>query len=1221
MAPAPNDAPGPAPEEVRTGCPYCGVGCGLIATVAAGRLTAVRGDGAHPVNRGRTCPKPLALPEASRSPDRAVTPLWREDRAGRFTPRRWDETLAGLAERLTAIRRAHGPDSIAFYLSGQLLTEDYYAAAKLVKGFLGTNNLDSNSRLCMSSAVAAYSATFGADGPPPSYADIEQADCFLLLGSNAAACHPIVWARIRERQAAGARIIVVDPRRTETAGGADLHLQLRPGTDVVLLNALLAEVARAGLVDEAYLAAHTSGHAETLAAAAEWTPERAEAICGVPAADISRAAHAFAGAAGGLALWSMGANQSTQGTEINQGLLNLCLASGQIGRPGAGPFSLTGQPNAMGGREVGGLAHLLPGYRRVADPADRAEMNARWRVPADAAGVSATPGLPATDLFDALEDGRIKAVWIVATNPLVSLPDAARARAALARAELVVCQDAYDPTETSAAAHVVLPAAQWPEKQGTMTNSERRVTLVRRAIAPPGDALPDWEIFARLGAALGWGEHFAWRDAAEVHAEFAGLTAGRPCDQAGISHTRLEREGSLQWPCPDPAHPGTARLYEDGQFPTSDGRARLAATVPGELPEPVSPDFPLLLTTGRIASQWHTMTRTGKSRRLLAAEPEPFIELHPADAAAAGIADGEPARVSSARGEAILRARVLDTVSQGMAFAPFHWGALHAPAGAGTVNDLSHRASDPVSRQPALKAIAVRVEPVGVGAAGVAATAEAVSERRRPGRAAGPRAGGRTRRGRRLVIVGTGPAGVATAESVIANAPAGDWQITLVGREPGLPYNRVSLSHRLSGASSEADLRLRERDWYVGHNVTLRVGDEVVALDPTRRVARTRTGTELDYDALVLATGSRPLLPPIPGTDLDGVFAFRTQQDVRAILARARRARRVAVIGGGLLGLEAARGLAQRGLDVTVVHLVDRLMERQLDGPAAGLVQRALRRLGISVLTQRATSEILGQRRVRGLRFAWGEDLAADMVVIAAGIRPDVALAQESGLEVSRGIVVDDAMRTSAAGVWAVGECAEHRGEIQGLWAPIRRQAQVAGATVAGVPAAFHGAVGATRLKVAEIDLFCAGVPTAEVDADDEFVFMDSRRGIYRKLVVRGDRLLGAILLGDTTSAQRLTELLRTGAPVPEALLCPPVGGAEALAGGGSGAGEADLGPDALVCSCNAVSQREIADAVARDGLTSVEAVGRATRAGTGCGTCRGQIAALLGGAAVRVTR
>jgi len=1174
-------------DEVRTACPYCGVGCGLIARTRGGRLEEVAGDPIHPVNRGRVCSKPLGLPEASRSRDRATVPLRRASRDERWRESSFDETLPWLAERLLELRDRHGPDALAFYVSGQLLTEDYYVASKLAKGFLGTANLDSNSRLCMSSAVSGYRGTFGSDGPPPSYADIAHADCFLLLGTNTAACHPIVWSRIRDRQSEGAAVIVVDPRRTDTAAAADLHLAVRPGTDLALLNAMLWVIEREGLVDREYVKRHTEGFEEALAVVAQWPPERAAETCGVPAADIADAARRFAKARGAMALWSMGANQSTVGTLKNQALSNLCLATGQIGRPGAGPLSLTGQPNAMGGREVGGLAGLLPGYRSAASASDREEMTRLWRLPPEAAGISAEPGLPATDLFDALEDGRVRAVWICATNPVVSMPDAQRARRALRRAELVICQDAYHPTETSALAHVVLPAAQWPEKEGTMTNSERRVTLVRKAIEPPGEALPDWEIFARTGRALGFPEHFSYASAAEVYDEFTACTAGRLCDQTGIDHARLRREGSVQWPCPatDPAlgeHPGTPRLYTDHRYPTTTGRARIAPTPHSEPADRRTRRFPLTLTTGRIANQWHTMTRTAKSRKLLEAEPEPFVELHPADAQRAGVRDGELARVVSRRGSAVLRARLIASLPPGTAFAPFHWGALNAPAGAGALNAATTRATDPTSRQPELKACAVRVEP-------------AVS--------VPTRSSGRTRsQRRRLVVVGTGMAALATVEAAFEHRPPASWSVTMIGREPEPPYNRILLS-RVLARGGEDTLAMRPASWYADRGVELRTGTDVVEVDPEEQAVVTSSGERLTYDRLVLATGSQPLVPPIDGVDRRGVHLFRTLADTRAIAAHAKRARRAIVIGGGLLGLEAARGLVELGLEVTVVHLVDRLMETQLDGPAAGLLERQIRALGVEILRGRATSAVLGNGRAEGVRFASGEELSGDMIVVSVGIRPEVELARATGLEVGRGILVDDELRTSAARIWAVGECAEHREKVYGVWGPLLEQARAAGGSLAGQPAAFLGTVPATTLKVMGVDLFTAGRHSATDDRDEEVLAMDTRRGIYRKLVLSDGRLVGATLLGDLAASGQVAELLRSGERVPEALLAPS-----------DGAGPVDAPDDgALVCTCNSVSRGTIM-AIARDrGLERVDQVTRATRACSGCGSCAPAVEALLG--------
>jgi ferredoxin-nitrate reductase len=1179
-------------REVRTGCPYCGTGCGLIAEVAGGRVTAVKGDPAHPVNRGATCRKPLRLPEALTAPDRATEPLWRAALDERFRARTWRQTVGELARRLRDVSARHGPDAIALYLSGQLLTEDYYVATKLAKGFLGTNNVDSNSRLCMSSAVAGYAGALGSDGPPPSYADIEQTDHFLLLGSNTSACHPILWSRIRRRQAQGATVTVIDPRRTPTAEMADLHLPVRPGADLPLLSAILTVLDAEGLLDREFMARHTEGADEALAAAAAWTPARASEACGVPAEEIVAAGRRFGEARRAMVLWSMGANQSTVGTLKNRALINLCLATGNIGRPGTGPLSLTGQPNAMGGRESGGLAHLLPGYRHVTDPDDRAEMRRLWGVPAGAPGISPAPGIPATELVDALEDDRVKVVWIVATNPVVSQPDSARFAAALRRAELVIVQDAYHPTETGALAHVVLPAAQWAEKDGTQTNSERRVSLMRRAVDAPGAALPDWEIFTRVGRALGHGAQFSWPTAAAVHAEYVRTTEGRLCDQTGLSHERLRREGPLQWPVPargpnGDEHPGTERLYTGRRFPTPSGRAQMAPTPHAEPADAPGPDYPLVLTTGRVAHQWHTMTRTGKAKDLLAAEPEPFVELHPSDARRFGVSDGERVLVRSRRGRATLRARLTDAVAEGVAFAPFHWGALHLAPGAGTLNGVVARAIDPTSRQVELKATAIRVEPL---------------------RAGRMRFGGARRR---LVVVGGGMAGMATVEALYAHAAAEGprWDVTIVGAEPEPPYNRVLLSQVLTGAVAEDALALRRPEWFADHEVALRLGVPARLIDPGARTVELADGEVLGYDDLVLATGSRPFVPPVPGTGLAGVHVFRTRADARSLLKAAAGAKRAVVIGGGLLGLEAARGLRERGVAVTVVHLADRLMEQQLDAPAASLLERALRDLRIGVRTGARTDALTGTGRVKRVLLDGGEELPADLVVIAAGIRPDVDLARTSGLELGRAILVDDELRTSAPGVRAVGECAEHRGTVYGLWSPLLEQARALGASLAGQPAGFLGAVPATTLKVGGIELFCCGRVVAS-ERDEEVLALDTRRGRYRRLLVRDDgRLAGAILLGDLRDARALRELLEQGEKIPSELLD---GFADAPPEGYGDASLADGDHDVNVCSCQAVTRGEIVHAIRDRGLESLEQVAEHTRASTGCGGCRADVERLL---------
>ncbi|MEJ7824349.1 MAG: molybdopterin-dependent oxidoreductase [Solirubrobacteraceae bacterium] len=1171
-------------QTIPTQCPYCGVGCGLLADVQDGRLVTVRGDPHHPANRGRTCRKPLGLPFAVDAPDRATVPLWRSDRDARLQPTSWEDVLGTVAGRMRAIIQEHGPDAVAFYISGQLLTEDYYAINKLAKGFLGTNNVDSNSRLCMSSAVAGYSGAFGFDGPPPAYADIALSDCFLLLGTNTAACHPIVWSRIRDRQAEGAFVICADPRATKTAQGSDLHLPVRPGTDLALLNAMLHVVDRDGLLDEDFISHHTAGWQAAREVAQAWTPARAAEVCGVAADLIEQAAHRFAGAEAAMALWSMGANQSTVGTLKNRALINLCLAAGQIGRPGSGPLSLTGQPNAMGGRETGGLSHLLPGYRKVTDAGDRAAMAAHWDV--DIQALSPNPGLPAVALFDALEQGTVKAVWIMATNPLVSLPDAQRARAALERAELVVVQDPHHPTETSSLAHAVLPAAAWPEKEGAMTSSERRIGLVRRAVAPPGEARADWEIVAGLARHLGHGDAFAWPDAAAVFDEFAACTAGRPCDLSGVSHERLRREGGVQWPCPAQLvdeHPGTPRLYADRRFPTADGRARFAPTPhadPAEIPDA---DFPILLTTGRVADQWHTMTRTGHSPSLLAAAGVPTLSVHPLDADAAGLQGGALAQITSRRGAARFAVSFDDTLPRGVAFAPFHWGALRADAGAGALNALTIRAVDPTSAQPELKAVAVRLQP--------ARSRDEPVSRRAPARP------------RRLVVVGTGMAGLAVVEEALRRRSSEHWKIVMLGEEPGPTYNRVLLSKLLARTAGPGELELRPLSWYAKHRVDLRGGCSASSLDLDARRVLDESGGSHPYDALVIATGSRAFVPPIPGVDLPHVDVFRTWRDADALAATPPGSRAV-VVGGGLLGLEAAAGLHARGVAVTVVELADHLMNVQLDAGAATILRRDLERQGISCLLGRSAARIEAGRVV----LDDGGALPCERVVVAAGVRAETTLARSAGLQCTRGIVVDDELRASASGVWAVGECAEHRGTVYGLWAPLAEQARVAGAQIAGDPGAFHGAVQATTLKVSGVDVYAGGGSAgAAPTGHDEIVFSDTRNGVYRRLVLDGDRLTGGVLVGDARAARELTELLRTGSDVPAELLA-----------GGSGASTGSIAgdPEATLCSCNAVTVGEVQAAIARDGLSTVAQVGLRTRASTGCGGCTADVQELLSAAA-----
>ncbi len=693
--------------ETATLCPYCGVGCGLLVEVRDGRVARVRGDPAHPSSLGDVCAKAVHLPPTLRTNDRLLYPQLRSRRDSVLGRVPWELAVRTVAERLGQSVAEHGSDAIAVYASGQLTTEEYYVASKLAKGFLRTNNFDTNSRLCMASAAAGYTRSLGADGPPCSYDDLDAADCVFLIGTNTADCHPVLFKRLRRRKAAApdaVGVLVADPRWTETADLSDLHLALRPGSDVALLNGMLHVLSREGLLDRAFIAAHTNGWSDVERVIAEYPPARAASISGLGEESIVAAARRFGRARRALTLWSMGVNQSRSGTDKIAAILNLHLATGQIGRAGAGPFSLTGQPNAMGGRETGGLAHLLPGYRSIEDAQARSDVERHWGV--EPGTIAPRPGRAALEIFEGLATGEIRAIWILGTNPAASMPDTDLVERALRQADFVVVQDAYHPTETTRFADVLLPAAQWPEKAGVMTNSERRLTYLPRLASPPGEALPDAEIVARVAAAMGWKASFAYESAAEIFDEFAALTAGRPCDYSGLDHARL-RAASPQWPVPTPAHPGSSRLYADGIFPTSDGRARF---VPVEHAEPAElPDtaFPLTLTTGRVRDHWHTLTRTGQAPALRTRTPEPIVELNGADAQRAGVRDGDFVEIASRRGKLIAQCRVTSAIREGVCFVPFHWGRRFGFYK--SANNLTLGARDPLSHQPELKACAARL--------------------------------------------------------------------------------------------------------------------------------------------------------------------------------------------------------------------------------------------------------------------------------------------------------------------------------------------------------------------------------------------------------------------------------------------------------------------------------------------------------------------------------
>lgn len=709
-------------NPIKTLCPYCGVGCGLEVTPPAesGKpihrdaegtpIWQVRGDRAHPSSQGMVCVKGATVAESLHK-GRLLHPMMRDSLDEPFRQVSWEVVLDRIVKQIKTVRAVQGADAICMYGSGQFQTQDYYVAQKLLKGCLGTNNFDANSRLCMSSAVSGYTQSFGTDGPPCCYEDLDLTDCAFLIGTNTAECHPIIFNRLRRHHKKNhhVKLIVVDPRCTETAKVADLHLAIRPGTDIDLMNGIAHILLRKGQLDTIFIDECTQGFAAYTEVLQHYPPEQVAQTCGISVSDLEKAARYWGESQRVLSLWSMGVNQSSEGTAKVRTIINLHLMTGNIGKPGAGPFSLTGQPNAMGGREAGGLSHILPGYRVVKNPVHRAEVEALWNLPPGR--IAAEPGLTVWEMIQGLERGEVGLLWIAATNPAVSMPDLERTKAALRQSPFTIYQDAYYPTETADFAHVLLPAAQWSEKTGVMTNSERCVTLCSAFRTPPGEARADWEVFAEVGRRLGFTEQFQFNDAAEVFAEYIELTRGRPCDQTGMSHAKLA-ETPLQWPCPDTGVTTSERLYTNHRFNTPDGRARFAAYHSKGLAEPPNPDYPFVLTVGRLYGHWHTMTRTGRIPKIQQMHPNPFIEIHPRDAEKLGIKEGDPVEVRSRRGRAIFPAVITKAITPGTVFVPMHWGALWAEDA--EANALTHPESCPDSKQPELKACAVQLSLVGM---------------------------------------------------------------------------------------------------------------------------------------------------------------------------------------------------------------------------------------------------------------------------------------------------------------------------------------------------------------------------------------------------------------------------------------------------------------------------------------------------------------------------
>jgi len=1156
-----------------TTCCYCGVGCGI--TVIKDKLGSIQvaGNAEHPVNKGMLCSKGMNLHyTVNDTSDRLLFP---EMRYARNQPRQrvsWEAALERTAAVFKTFIEKYGPDSVAFYASGQCLTEEYYVVNKLIKGFIGSNNIDTNSRLCMSSAVVGYKMSLGEDSVPVCYDDLDLADVIFVAGANPAWCHPILWRRVEaaKEKNPDLKIIVSDPRLTQTCSFANLHLQLNPGTDITLHHAIGRAIIEHGDIDLDFVKHHTEGFEKYRSSVFERTIEEAAIICGVSEGQIREAASMIGHAKGFMTMWTMGLNQSVVGVNKNLSLINLNLITGHIGKPGSGPLSLTGQPNAMGGREVGGLSNLLPAHRDLGNEQQRNEVERFWKVPLGT--IPSKPGLTATEMFEALEDGRLKAIWILCTNPLISLPDVRRAEAALKKARFVVVQDISNKPETIQYADVVLPAAAWTEKEGTMTNAERRISYLHRIIDPPGEALPDSEIVTRFAKKMGYAG-FDYNSSSEIFAEHAALTQGTNTDISGLSYEVLKKQLTVQWPYPKDQNShrdtvGTKRLFTDKQFYTQSKKAIIHSFSDENLSESLSPDFPLILTTGRIRDQWHTMSKTGKVNKLKLHIATSFLEIHPMDAAERNLQNGDMVVVKSRRGEVCVPAKISTDIKRGVVFMPMHWGKI-LNSDLNRVNNITSNLVDPKSKEPDFKFTAVAVAPFQ-----------------------------KPRQKIFVVGAGAGACGFVKSYREINTTDA----ITVFSKEDFPFYNRVLLPDYISGVLQwDNMIKMTDEEEYQ-NNIKLHRGVSIQHINRSEKTVTDSKGNVHKYDLLILATGSRStVLRDVPA--LKGIFTMRNRNDADQFLSHANEHNgRVVIIRGGLLGIELAASLKQMNIETTIIQRTSRLMNRQLDILGSQLLQDELIDKGIEIYYNDEIDRFLGTSSITGIKLKSGLKIDCTTLVMAIGTTPNIEIAKAADLICKRGVVVNDYMQTSDPDIFAIGEIAAHKGQLFGITAAAEQQAEIVARYLGGNIARYYdGSISMNILKIHGMDMCSLGeVECPDDPAYEEVVFIDKAKRYYKKCIIHKDRLIGAILIGDKVEfleyknlienkielSEKRLQLLRSGKTVE------PVKGR-------------------LVCSCNNVGEGNLMNRIS-DGCKDHLQLCQLSGAGMGCGSCRPEVKNIL---------
>jgi ferredoxin-nitrate reductase len=1153
-------------DQFTSTCCYCGVGCGVVVNREKNGSITLTGNKDHPVNKGMLCSKGMNLHyTVNDKSDRLLYPQMRYNKNMPMQRVSWDEALDRTAAVFKTFIEKYGPDSVAFYASGQCLTEEYYVVNKLMKGFIGSNNIDTNSRLCMSSAVAAYKIALGEDSVPVCYDDIEIADCFFVMGGNPAWCHPILWRRVEAHKAANpaVKIIVVDPRVTDSCANADLHLQINPGTDITLNHAIGRLLIENGDIDIDFINNHAEGFEKYSEVVFKLSLVEAARICGLSESDIRLAAKYIGEAKGFITMWTMGLNQSAIGVNKNLSLININLITGHIGKPGSGPLSLTGQPNAMGGREVGGLANLLPAHRNLNNPLHREEVQKFW----GGTAIQPNPGLTATEMFGALNDGRLKAIWIMCTNPLTSLPNVRLAEDALKKAKFVVVQEISNKPETLAYADVILPAAAWAEKEGTMTNSERRISYLNKIVEPPGEAIADAEIICRFARKMGY-KGFNFENPAAIYAEHAKLTAKTNIDISGLSYDILKERKTVQWPYKKKGPPdGQPRLFTDHNFYRPSKKALISAVPDTLTSETPDDDFPFILTTGRIRDQWHTMSKTGKVNKLNQHYKQAFLEIHPDDAELLGLNELDIAVITSRRGEVRVQAKISTQIKKGVVFLPMHWGKILGND-LNRANNVTSDLVDPVSKEPDFKYCAVNVQKY-------------------------------VKPFQRIVIIGAGAGAYGFVKSY--RELNQDDQITIFSKENHPFYNRVMLPDYISGEQRWEQLVKMKDSEEPAYNIRLLRGVSIEKIDRENKQVIDSRGIKTAYDVLLIATGSRASIPKNTPS-LPGIFSMRSRNDADNFKKHVPKNGHVVVVGGGLLGLEMAASLREIGIKITIIHRTSRFLNRQLDALGSQLLHEEMADQGCDIYYDDEVQLFYGRSKLTGIGLKSGRKINCDAMILAIGTTPNLEIAKECGLAIKRGVIVNERLQTSDPDIYAIGEIAEFEGTLYGITAAAEQQAEVVAKYMNGDIASYYkGSLFMNIIKIHGFDLCSIGLSECPDDkAYEEIVFIDKAQRYYKKCIIHEDKLVGTILIGDKSEFQEFRSLIGNKTELNEKRM-------QLLRSGDKV--EPVLGK--LVCSCNNVGSGNILNKI-EAGCNTLKELCDSTGAGTGCGSCRPEVKRLL---------